>query len=1110
MSINKNFCLLHRHDSFSLLDGYGLPEDCAKYASERGFQFLGISNHGTVEGLVKHQRACEKYGITPIAGVEMYCVPDPEIKNKDEKRGHLTIWIKDTRGFSNVLKMLSQANLHYFYRRPRIGYQMLLDHAEGLVIGTACAASFLNLEGGIDFFKKLHDKIGDDLYLEVMPHQYQINEDHVNLCLDLHEKYGVKLLGTHDSHYIEPNDYEVHDILLCCQTKRKLDDPTRWRFDIQNLFMCDKDYFINEFKKQGILTDPEIKQAIASTMEVVEKCKDFRIEQKEISLPIPPQYKGQDEIEVFNKLIKDGFKRRFNDELDNHPEYKEQVEKEYELIKEKNFIRYFLIVTDLVVWAKESGILVGPGRGSVSGSTIAFLLNITDIDPLVHKTNFSRFLNNGRSKYNPPDIDVDFPDNKREDISKRLQLLYGENNIAGVTTFLRIEEKSAIKDVAKVFDIPFQEVNNFTKNMIDLETSLGTQEGIDFNNKFPLVIKFSQKLRGQYRAYGRHAAAQIISSEDLTLGTRANLAERNGHLVIGLDMEDAEYAGLLKLDVLGLSNLTVINHCLNLIEENKGIKIDLNKIPLDDKNIFKQLSNSNCTGIFQFNTWSMSRLSKDMVISSFQEMVAALALVRPGPMNSGITQRYINNKKSGTWEKKHEIYEEITKETYSELIYQEQILEIFTKIAGLSEEVADKIRKVIGKKRDKEFFLPYLEQFLKGVKTTGYFTEQEALSFWDELLKFAEYAFSKNHAVAYAKIGYDCCYLRENFPSEFICASLTHGGEAEKPALLKEATRLGLKVCPPLLASSHASNWIADASKKTLRIPFSEVKGLGPAAIKTIQQYQDSLKPGFFTKEKPALKGKLLTILNDIGAFNEESDPPTQNIDNYFLDLGIVLNPFVKYANLYNLIGKRENINLSNWLVGDVIGESHGREISESGKDSDLMQCCECELRGKCKHPLAPRIGKFNVVIIGENPNQDEMRSNKPFDSRDGKILWNSLQKYGFEESDFLKTHVVKCPTKKPPMSIIKKCSEKHLKKELESCRIVLAIGNTAVGFFKGDNKGIIRLNGTTEWNEENSCWVCWAIPPGWSTWKPEDFEKPFKHAIKNYVSCLERCGGFV
>lgn len=313
--MNKDIVGLHLHTTHSLLDGLGQAEDFAKRAKEMGFKYLGVTNHGAADGLVKFQKACEGNDIIPILGVEFYIVPSPDVKEKKERRAHICAWIKNDKGFTNILKLLTMANLDYFYHRPRVGYDLVLDHCEGIVWGTACSSSFLNHPGGIDFFEKLHKKVKDDIFLEVMPHLYPEQVETNKLCADLSKKYGVKLLYTQDTHYVNKEDSESHDVLLAVQTQKRIDDPDRWRFTGTDFFLCDKKYAENRFKEQGILSDDQIKQAFDSTIEVAKKCEGFRIKSKPVSLPTPPQYVGMDLDEVFKNLIVSGFKKRFGEDI---------------------------------------------------------------------------------------------------------------------------------------------------------------------------------------------------------------------------------------------------------------------------------------------------------------------------------------------------------------------------------------------------------------------------------------------------------------------------------------------------------------------------------------------------------------------------------------------------------------------------------------------------------------------------------------------------------------------------------------------------------------------------------------------------------------------------
>lgn len=1090
----KDLQHLHVHNQHSLLDGLFSSEQWAEKAKELGFKYLALTNHGNADGLIKHQAACDKFGIIPIHGVEFYIVSgDPSVKVKGEKRAHMTVWIKDSTGFQNVLRLLTVANLNYFYHRPRIGFDLFLEHTEGLCVGTACSSSFLNLDGGMEFFEKLHSKIGNDLYVELMPHQYPEQEEINNLCLDLSEKYGVKTIATQDCHYVEKHHWESHSVLLACQTKRKMSDPTRWQFSGQDFFLCSPEYMVEKFREQGILTEEEINTAMANTLEIAEKCKDFRIEKKEILLPMPPQFKDMDEEVVLRQLCEEGFKNKFSEVTQ---EYRDRFEYELSVLKDFNVIKYFLIVYDLVDWCKKNEILTGPGRGSSGGCLISFLLGVIKIDPVKYGLLFERFLNPGRKGL--PDIDIDFENNKRNQVVGYLKNTYGESSVAGITTFLASEDKGTIRDVSRVFEVSLFEADKFSKSVVDtVENALLTKDGQEFNALYPEVVKHILALKGGLKAYGRHASAILVSPEDLTLGTRASLAERNDQLVASLDGNDCEHMGVIKLDILGLNTLSVVSMALQLIKQNKGKDIDLEKINLEDKIIYKNISAGLNTGCFQINTYTLTKLIKDMGVGSLQELSDAVSLCRPGPFDSGATSRYIERKHGKIWDKKHPIWEDITKQTYSEVVYQEQVIKVIHKVAGLSLAESDEVRKIIAKKKDIKLLEKFKKKFISGCLEQKTFNRQEAEVLFEELGHFSKYSFNMSHAMAYSVLSYWTAWLKHYFPSEFLAAALTFGGEAEKPNLLKEAQRLNLQIVPPKIETSHPSNWVV--KENNLYIPFSECKGLGPKNIETITQYQKSLTPGFFSVEKPIIKGKLLTILTDIGAFTDD----TPDTINPYFSLGISLTPETTYKKLFDLIKDTEyaGYNINDLLTGNFKNGKFAK-IKDKAQINGLFQCCGCELRSGCDKPSLPQIGTYNVAIFNEQENWNT--------ERDNKYLFKELLKYGFQSSDFQLSNIVKCGSKKKiNKDHISACSDKFLTTELGKVRIVLAFGNAGVQAFHDGEEKISKLNGTCEWNEKYGVWVVYSIPPGWPLWK-DDFKPKFKEAIKVFADKLETIGGFV
>ena len=1090
----SNFSHLHVHSFYSLQDGLNSSDQLAERAKLLNQRALGITDHGGVYGLIKHQNFCLKHDIIPILGIELYLVEKPETKVKGEFRSHATAWIKNAKGYENLLKMVSVSNLHYHFYRPRVGFDLLLENCEGLCISTACSASFLRLENGINFFEKLHNKIGDDLYLEVMPFLEDTQLEVNNICLDLHEKFGSKLIATQDVHYLTKELADTHDVLLACQVKQRVADEKRWRFNGTDFFLCDEQHMKNMFIEQGVLFEKEIDEAINNTNEIVEKCGNFRIEKKEIILPIPPQFKDQDEEEVLRGLCEKALNKKFN----NNPpqEYIDRFEYELSVIKDFKIIRYFLIVFDLVNFCNKNNILTGPGRGSAAGCLISFLLGVTRIDPIPYGLLFERFLNPSR-KNSLADIDIDFEDVKRGQVVEYLKSVYGENSIAGVSTFLKSEIKSTIRDVCRAFDVPLAEADAFSKAASEnIDVSLETQEGKDFVKKYPHLIKHIRAIHGCIRGLGRHAAASLISPVDLTLGTRAALAERSGQLVVCMDGYDAEFQGLVKLDILGLSALSYISLCLENIKKNTGKEIILDDIPLDDSKVYKAISSGDTVGGFQISTPTLSRLLKEMGVDNIFQLSDAIAGCRPGAFDSGATTEYIERKKGKKWTPMNKTYEEITQKTYGVILYQEEVIQMIHKVAGLPLAIADQIRRIIGKKRSPEMLNEYREQFVNGCIEQKTLTREEAENQFNGLIKHASYSFNLSHSISYSVLAYWTIFLRMNYTSEYFSAILTCGSESEKPHLLAAAIKSGLSIHPPKIATSHPTKWVAKDGR--LEIPFIEIKGLGQRSVETIAQYQQSLQPGFFTSESPVIKGKLLKILQEIGAFTEEV-PDT--IDDYFPDLGISLKPKSKYKKLYELVGENTKWDSSKLLTGDFIGGHFGREISKINPIPKLFSCTNCDLRNTNEMPVAPVIGKYNIAIVNEAPHWDQ----KP-----EKHLFKELGRYGFEKSDFYYTNLMKCACKKPSTENIKICGE-WLKQEIKEKKIfiLLTMGNANVKLFADDDQGVMRKNGTCSWNEEFGCWVVYSIGANLALWKPE-MKSKFEESIKLFVQKCEQLGGLV
>ncbi|MFA5355251.1 MAG: DNA polymerase III subunit alpha [Candidatus Paceibacterota bacterium] len=1001
------FCHLHVHTEHSLLDGYGSAKKYVDKAKQLGFEYLGISDHSNVDGVIQFQKECKKAGIKSIIGCELYYVPDMEIKEKREKRYHLTVLVKNETGFQNLCKILTLANLKGFYYKPRADFNSIIEMSNGLVFLSGCSASALRDQKGEEFLMNLSDKT-KEVYLEVMPHaiepQYEVN----NICLDIAKDTGLKLVATNDAHYIEQRDNVIQEILLAIQTKALWSDQSRFRFSMDTLYLKTEGEMRRAFKEQNLLSTPEYLEAINNTIEVAEKCSGFEIKKKDIWLPEvdTSSTNGEklSEEDYIRSLCCEGYYDLFGKELSGH--YQQRFEEELNLIKSKKFIRYFLVVHELVCWCKENDIFTGPGRGSVGGCLIAYLLGITKIDPIKHGLLFSRFINEDRIDY--PDIDIDFEDTKRDLIRRHLEDRYGSNNISSVSTFQKMKGRMTIKDVGRVFDIPYKELDEFSKTIIDEDNNgdssiITAAKGHPFAEKYPEIIDYASRLEGTLRGTGQHAAALIVSAEDLTQGTRGNLSMRKDHEAINWDKDDAEFLGLMKLDVLALKTLSILSEARKQVQKAKGVDIIYEDLPLNDKRVFEMLSKGETVGIFQFNMWATTDICKKMGIEDFNMMVAALALVRPGVSDSGMKDEFIRRKKGRRWKRKHDLYEEITKDTFGIIIYQEQVMKVIYQMAGLPYSVADKIRKIISKKRDVKEFEQYKQMFFDGCRKQKTMSRQEAQDFWEMLEKHASYSFNESHSCAYSVLAYHCAYMKLKYPAEFICANLIHAADTKKEELIEEAKRLGLHLVLPRVGVSDAHLWVVRGDK--IYVPFIEIKGVGEKTAEDFANYTGLIVPvkndqdvvekeeplgkvdksrpkGFFFQDEEKEKipktrlGKITKkqketkvgkILREIGALGNE---PEGDLSKYFsFDVSAFGGISKKYPKLQEFIGQTTN-DISEVARLEISSFDDYSAVIKSAKyrNRRISGCEECELRKQAKQPVLSSCGKYNIPIIGEAP----------------------------------------------------------------------------------------------------------------------------------------------
>ena len=924
--MSDNFCHLHVHDEFSLLDGLGTPKQYLEKALANGFSHLAITNHGNIDGAIKLQTEAKIAGIKPIIGAELYIVPDIAIKEKGEKRKHVTILVKNQIGFENINKMLTIGYLEGFYYRARISPALLLNHCEGLVIMTACSSSFISEPWGLELFNELRKKEAE-LLLEIMPHKYKDQIAINQLALSLSMETGVPLVATNDCHYVSAGDEKAHEVLLAVQSKKKWNDPDRWKFDVHGLYLRTEEEMIEAFNDQNCIPEQEYRDAMENTMAVAEMCCNFSILQKEVDLPeVNCGYVDATDEEVLRELCETGFDEFVVADPEKNPkinEYRERLEEEFSTITKQGFTRYFLIIYELIDWCKRNGIMTGPGRGSSAGSLICFLLKITSADPILHKLLFARFISPARIDL--PDIDMDFEDTKRYKIWDHFKETYGENNVAGVSTFSAMHGKGAIRDVSRVFDIPIVDVNAAASCIVvrsggdfrsdfTLEDAFATfEDGRKFQKKYPEETAIAIRMEGQVRSRGQHAAAIVISKTPLTDGSRGYLLTGNkGDRMINWEKTDIEHMGLMKLDVLGLNALTILSKIKELVKTNTGKEIIYEKLPLNDEESYRKFSAGDTVGIFQFGSLGLRKFCKELGIDSFEMLTHANALFRPGTLRSGMATEFVlrrNGEKE--WSYKHPRLEELTKDTFGVILYQEQVMSFMYDLGGLGWKTADTVRKVISKSQGVEQFMKFKEMFAEGCIKKGTLDKETAESLWDELASFGSYGFNRAHACVYSMIACWQMYAKVHYPLEFFCSSLTYGSEDKKEDLVEEAIRLEIDVRPPKVGKSMATEWVTDG-ENVLYCPFIEIKGIGDKTAFKLEEDSRKVieceiapekKKGFFRaenkKEKVKISEKFKNILERIDSYNDISisEEKAEEIKDMFV-FSFSKNTQSKYKNM--------------------------------------------------------------------------------------------------------------------------------------------------------------------------------------------------------------------
>lgn len=840
------FSHLHSHTQFSMLDGAASISNMIKKAKNTGMPAAAITDHGNMFGVPEFVNQAQKQGVKPIIGCEFYVTPSGMDDRKDRTRYHQVLLAKNMTGYKNLMKLCSLGYVDGLYYKPRIDKETLAEHAEGLIATTCCIASEINQtiinkseEEAKRIFEWYLNLFGDDYYVELQRHGL---EDQ-NRCNEVLKKwareFNVKMIATNDSHYIEKEDSEAHDVLLALQTNADIDDPNRFRFTDDHNNLNPEFYMKTPDEMRELFND--VPEAIDNTNEIVEKVDNIELS-SELLLPhysIPDQFESMDAY--LKKLTYEGAKKRYGEISQS---ISERIEQELSIIKNMGFAGYFLIVQDFTSEARDRGVFVGPGRGSAAGSVVAYCLGIINIDPMKYDLLFERFLNPER--VSPPDIDIDFDDSGRQEVIDYVVEEYGRENVAQIVTYGTMKAKTAIRDVGRVLGVPLQEVNQISKMFPDkpgldtfdkvLDPSRNPESAKDLQQLFehsdPQIAKmmrYARTLEGSARQTGIHAAGVIIAPGEISEYVPVALSKEK-ELITQYDGPWAEDCGLLKMDFLGLKTLSILKTSIKYVEENYGKKYDLDEIPYDDEKTFELYQKGQTIGTFQFESDGMRKYLKQLKPTKLDDLIAMNALYRPGPMQ--FIPEYIDRKHGRKEvEYPHPDLQEILEPTYGIMIYQEQIMKAAQKIANYSLGDADLLRRAMGKKK-KEVMAKQEDIFVSRAVDNG-LDKKKAKEIFDMMAEFANYGFNKSHSAAYSVVAYQTAYFKANYPAEYMAAVLSHNmGDIDKVSkFIEECYKMGIRVDPPNINTGEGKFVARDGH---IQYGMEAIKGVGSNAVEEL------------------------------------------------------------------------------------------------------------------------------------------------------------------------------------------------------------------------------------------------------------------------------------
>ena len=914
-----NYISLHNHSYYSLLDGLSSPEGLAATAKKHGCSAVALTDHGTCAGLYQFQKACQAEGIKPILGMEAYFVDNIEIKSKGDKRWHLTLWAKNKVGYRNLIALSSQGYIKGFYSRPRIDWNLLRQHSEGIMTSSACAQGILcgpliaadfTPDVGTELMNKHFDQFlelfKDDFYVEIMAHQFKDEKKEfseklrkaMRLLYEKAQQRGVQAIFTCDSHYCMAEDAEAHDVLLSIQTKDTIKNPKRFTY-------ASTDFYLKTPQQVAAICGDEYHHLLDNTLKIADKVENDIIQPSQDLLPnfpLPPGFASEEDY--LKSLLENGMRTKG---LIDKPEYRARIHDEFKVIMATGYPKYFLILWDIIKYARERGIRVGPGRGSGVSSLCLYCLGVTALDPIKHKLMFSRFLSPDR--VSPPDVDLDFDQERQREIFDYIIAKYGSDCIARIGTYSSLKAKDAIKRVGKALDIGgdfersggtgewesgratlsiVEQISKAVPDGVDVTIDSALRESMElrsYQSQYPQVFDLAKKLQGTLSAAGVHPAGVIICREPVI--NFSPLRVNKEVVCTQYEMTEVEELGMLKIDILALKTLTVVEKCLRAIQKRTGTLYDPNLLEPNDALVFKMLNNGKTDGIFQFEGHGITGLLQQIHVDSFEDLIVCNALFRPGTLRAGIHSLYCEYKhgqKEVTYV--HPRMKEVLADTYGMMIYQENVISVAVAMAGFTDMAADKLRKAVGKKIP-ELMTKSKKAFVEGCVSNGISPQigEEVFGLVDY---FSGYGFNRSHSAGYSMLAYQTAWLKFYFPLEFYCALLSVEDDDEKRHNYEKCAgnfqgagmQKPMSVLPVDINHSKL-DYVIEADG--LRRPLRSVHGVGDKAAEVIVRNQpyDSFASFVAKTFSPSINSAVLMALAKTGCFRGMVSNPQAMMEQF-------------------------------------------------------------------------------------------------------------------------------------------------------------------------------------------------------------------------------------